>query len=513
MNKIILVFALSFLSIATVSAQNSFASELIIVNGETFGNNQSNIASYNIATKTYEVFDSLFDNSVQDILIKDSVAYIASENKVFSYNLYTKTKIAEAFYPGISPAKGSLFLDENNLFVGNWYGQIDNNIYAFNKTTLGLEFSVNEATTECGGGLSLNDTLYIGQKIKGTIDACAPFGCFTDTMGAILVTDAATGTYYRTIDLGLSGAGISQIFNYGNSLFAVCTEANKILQIEIGTDSIIEEISLAPFTQILNVQDSKIYLDLNGTAGYFDMADNSFALSSLNISGAAATYDPTTEIAFTTSTDYFSYGKLQVYDATAGDTLEIGISPEAIALFYVANAAPIAVNDSFTFVYDNNTLSYTLNVLSNDSDPDGSLLALSNLSTTSVSGASVSIVSNQVLYTKSPGIATTDMFTYDACDDNGLCSTATAYVTLKSIVSIKELSSNFKVNIYPNPSSEFINIESEHDIIEVNIYTIAGQKVKFSKESIINLEGINKGIYFVAVKTKMGVNTQPITIQ
>lgn len=513
MNKILLTICLSFLTTYSAFAQNAYASELIIVNGESFGANQSNIASYNIATKAYFVFDSILDSSVQDILIEDSVAYVASENKILSYNLITKTKIAEAFYPGESPAKGSLFLDANKLFVGNWFGQTDDNLYAFDKSTLNFEYAVNEASVECGGGLSLNDTLYIGQKIKGTVDACAPYGCYSDSIGAIVVSNATTGAYYRTIDLGTAGSGISQIYNNGNFIFAVCPESDKVLKIEIGTDNITEEISLAPFSTILNQIGSKIYLDLNGNAGYFDMADDSFAMSSLAISGVAVTYDPSTEKAFSTSTDYFSFGKLSAYTLNNGDTIEIGISPEAIALYYVNNTAPIAVNDSFTFVYDELVAEYTLDVLLNDTDPEGDALTVSNLSATSVNGASIAIVDNKIVYTRSAGIATTDVFTYDACDDNGLCSTAQVKVTLKSVTNINDIALQSNVVVYPNPTNGWINIASENDITEVNIYSISGQKVKSSIVSKINVQDLNKGLYFVEVKTNNTTVVQSITVQ
>lgn len=513
MNKIFILAALCVFSLNTALAQNDFASEVIIVNGEAFGANQSNIAAYNITTKDYVVFDSLLTNSVQDILIEDSIAYISAGTKIFSYNINTKTKIAEAAYLGVSPSKGSLFVDDSKLYVGNWYGQMDSNFYAFDKTTLAFEYAVTEATTECGGGISIADTLYIAQKIKGTIDGCAPFACFEDTMGTILVTDAATGTWVRTIDLGVSGNGISQIYNEGNYLFAVCAGANKIIKIELGTDSIVEEISLAPFTQSLDLVETKLYLDLNGTVGYYDLANGTSSFGALSINGITMAYDANTETAFSTSTDFASFGNLNVFDLNSGDTISIGVSPEAMAIYYVDNAAPSVVDDSYSFDYNENITEYTLNVLANDSDPDGSTLSIGNLSTPAVSGASVIVVANEIVYTRASGIATTDNFTYEACDENGLCTTANVSVTLKSLTSINELENLEKISIYPNPTSGIINIETENNLNSVSIYDLSGKQIIFSKEKQINLEMLSKGLYFVEVKTDITVTTTSIRVK
>lgn len=512
MNKVFILL-LSILTVNFSIAQNDFASEVIIVNGEAFGANQSNIASYNIVSKAYEVFDTLFTSSVQDIFIEDSIAYVSAGTKIFSYNLVTKTKIAESTYQGVSPSKGSLFTDDNNLYVGNWYGQVNNNIYAYDKNTLAFNYTITEASTECGGGLSLNDTLYVSQKVKGTIDACAPFGCFSDTMGSILVTDAITGAYYRTIDLGVSGSGISQIYNEGNYLFAVCAEADKIIKIEIGTDSIIEEVSLAPFTQSLDLVGTKLYLDLNSKVGFYDLADGSNSFGALDLNGTAMAYDALTETAFTTSTDFSSFGNLNAYDLSNGDTTAIGISPEAIAIYYIDNAAPVAVNDSFTFEYEATVSEYTLDVLTNDMDPDGSILSIGTVGTPEVAGATVSIVGTEIVYTRAAGIATSDNFTYEACDDNGLCTEAIVTVTLKSLTPISNVISNENINIYPNPTTGIINITTSSPFEEAIIYSSNGEIVKFSKESRINLQGLTKGVYFVNVITLQGSKTEAITIQ
>ena len=59
-------------------------------------------------------------------------------------------------------------------------------------------------------------------------------------------------------------------------------------------------------------------------------------------------------------------------------------------------------------------------------------------------------------------------------------------------------------NIYPNPASDFIQIQSPENIIETNIYSSLGQKVMTSQEKKINIKSLNAGVYWAEIKTKNG---------
>lgn len=58
--------------------------------------------------------------------------------------------------------------------------------------------------------------------------------------------------------------------------------------------------------------------------------------------------------------------------------------------------------------------------------------------------------------------------------------------------------------IYPNPTSDFINIESKEEIKSVEIYSLTGQKVLTGSSDKTNVSHLNKGIYLVKVQLKNG---------
>ncbi len=61
-----------------------------------------------------------------------------------------------------------------------------------------------------------------------------------------------------------------------------------------------------------------------------------------------------------------------------------------------------------------------------------------------------------------------------------------------------------KFGIYPNPASDFIQIETDEKLKEVNIYSATGQKVKTSQLAKVNIQALQTGVYFVEIKTNSG---------
>ncbi|WP_079240958.1 T9SS type A sorting domain-containing protein [Chryseobacterium indologenes] len=58
-----------------------------------------------------------------------------------------------------------------------------------------------------------------------------------------------------------------------------------------------------------------------------------------------------------------------------------------------------------------------------------------------------------------------------------------------------------KFSVYPNPASDFIQIETTEKLKEVNIYSVTGQKIMTSQVTKIDIHSLNSGVYFVEIKT------------
>ncbi len=92
----------------------------------------------------------------------------------------------------------------------------------------------------------------------------------------------------------------------------------------------------------------------------------------------------------------------------------------------VANQAPVAVDDSASTTKGQPV---NVDVLANDSDPDGDALSVTNLSTP-VNGSVTVETDGTVTYTPTAGFSGSDSFTYQASDGTDLSNVATVSVTV-----------------------------------------------------------------------------------
>jgi len=78
------------------------------------------------------------------------------------------------------------------------------------------------------------------------------------------------------------------------------------------------------------------------------------------------------------------------------------------------------------------------------------------------------------------------------------------------ILSIED-DDNIDVNIYPNPSNNHINIETQDLVKNVAIYNLQGVRVKeTTKINAIDVSNLSAGLYFVEVSTEKGRSVQKL---
>ena len=117
-----------------------------------------------------------------------------------------------------------------------------------------------------------------------------------------------------------------------------------------------------------------------------------------------------------------------------------GLSTSSASVAVVVNAvndAPVARNDGATTTADTQV---AIQVLANDSDPDGDPLAITG--TTEPANGSVSVAGGTVYYTPNGGFVGTDTFQYTVGDGAGATDTATVTVTVEDVVAVPDAPAN-----------------------------------------------------------------------
>lgn len=138
---------------------------------------------------------------------------------------------------------------------------------------------------------------------------------------------------------------------------------------------------------------------------------------STSVVGNSIVYTPDTGFS---GTDSFSY--------TVSDPAGLIDTATVTVTVTNVNAAPVASNDTANTPEDT---AVTIDVLGNDSDPDGDVLSIDNAG--SPGNGSASVVNNNVVYTPDTGFSGSDTFTYTVTDPEGLTDTASVTVTITDV--------------------------------------------------------------------------------
>lgn len=131
-----------------------------------------------------------------------------------------------------------------------------------------------------------------------------------------------------------------------------------------------------------------------------------------------------------------------------------GLCDSAVILFFITpvNDSPALVDDYLVGIQNT---AITINVLANDSDPEGNVSGLPTIVTPPANGTGTVNNSGTITYTPNNGFVGSDTFYYTLCDDEGLCDTAMVVVVITH------------VNQPPTAGNDFITT------IENNTITIA----------------------------------------
>lgn len=95
-----------------------------------------------------------------------------------------------------------------------------------------------------------------------------------------------------------------------------------------------------------------------------------------------------------------------------------------------------------------------------------------------------------------------EIYVRSVCDEN-FTSNWVGPIASTQILSTKENDLS-GVSVYPNPTKDFINIDSQSEVEKVIVYSIDGKKVKEAKNSRINISTLPKGNYIMVLTLKNG---------
>ena len=147
-----------------------------------------------------------------------------------------------------------------------------------------------------------------------------------------------------------------------------------------------------------------------------------------------------------------------------------GVDTATISVVVGGNQPPVAVNDTFTLTQE---ASNTIDVLANDTDPDGNALRLEGVG--QGSNGSVSIVNNQAVYTASSTTFTgTDSFIYTITDSNVAQSASTATVLVNVVANESPVANPDRATILSGGTTTISVLANDSDPNPTDVLTVTG---------------------------------------
>lgn len=90
----------------------------------------------------------------------------------------------------------------------------------------------------------------------------------------------------------------------------------------------------------------------------------------------------------------------------------------------------------------------------------------------------------------------------------GAISTMSGDVDDGSTLSIEEIPSVIStIKIYPNPTKDILNIETESAISKVEIHTLLGKEILKKESKNIDVSTLPQGLYFIKITSSEGIET------
>ena len=108
---------------------------------------------------------------------------------------------------------------------------------------------------------------------------------------------------------------------------------------------------------------------------------------------------------------------------------------------------------------------------------------------------------------------TTVTYFSNVTDTLGCVEANDSFTSIVLSTSIDQLAQVYDLSIYPNPSSAFINIETDKIIKNINLLSIDGQLITDSGTSRIDISQVISGSYMIQIVFSDGViRTESILI-
>lgn len=332
-------FTLALLAISAGIFAQSFTARVLVLNEgyyDYFADSilvPVSIGAYNPATNVYTTLDEIEGaRFASDIVIDGDAYFVAADHSLLKYDLNTDMLLDAADVSGIR----KIAVTNEYIVVtrGEYLVELPSYIQVYNRSTLDLIFEIpaDELPYTTEGVTIVDNMAYIAVN-NGFV--------FGSEVGQIVVLDLDAQMIDQTIDLGADGINPDNLMIEGEYIYTLnnkdftgsSVSAYRMTTGELSTTNLMN-ISSGCGTSAIN-SGTIYYQELFGTTiSRFDAASQTIVgEDEVSLSFYGLDFDPVSGNMYTSETDYFSYGKVHVYNADLEEIamFDAGVSPGTFA--------------------------------------------------------------------------------------------------------------------------------------------------------------------------------------
>ena len=359
----LLVFGLG---LTTFAQAQSYVNQAIILNEGYFDYTNNviiepvTIGTYNPTTQVYSVVDTLENMRFgSDIVISGNYYYVAADTKIFKMDLNTHQEVASVSCPGVR----NLGIYQNKLVAtrGEYQITYDSYLHVYDASNLTL---IQAIDTVAGPKWASQNILMDGSTAYIAVNNGYEWG---NEKGFVGKLDLSTLTYGNEIDLGPDGKNPDNLMKSGDFLYTVNNKdwsgasVSKIALLNPSAETVnLASAGTGCGTSALVAENIVYQVSGETTLNVFDYAamNNVGPVAGIDLSFYELAFDEVNDLLYASSTDFFSYGRVYIYDSNTDEVsnFNVGISPGTIVFDVRTSVGVNELQTSFD-VYPNPTTS------------------------------------------------------------------------------------------------------------------------------------------------------------
>jgi hypothetical protein len=314
------------------------------------------VQSYNPTTHAVTIFDTIYTQSAQDVLIDGHYAYVAAQDSIIKYDIDTYQRVAAVDDSGMV----KLALWNNKLIITKGFPVKRFFVEILDATNLALLARTQFISGDCGGVVTAKDTVYVSVN-----------GGYLGTEGKLAVIDPTTWNLAREINFGANAIGIWNLYNYGGNIFSVnrtpfgSPPSGSITVYDQFGGTFVNKVFPLTVGDGLGIKDSLLYLKFNEGVGSFYLNQKLIADTTIIPDPGSANhfYILSGAVDYVNGQLYMNIGNRTipgkcVIASTTGDSItsfQDGIATEAMSLDFrvPVGLTPAQTQKDFVTIYPN----------------------------------------------------------------------------------------------------------------------------------------------------------------